>query len=40
MKRVANLYNSITDIDNIINMTNEVLSKVKNKRRKRKVYIT
>ena len=37
MKRKSNLYNELYDIDNIINMINKVLSKVKNK--KRKIYI-
>ena len=33
MKRVDNLYNSVTDIDNIIKMTNKVLSKTRNKKK-------
>lgn len=33
MKRVNNLYNSITDIDNIIEMTNKILSKTRNKKK-------
>ena len=33
MKRVNNLYNYVTDIDNIIYMTNKVLSKTRNKKK-------
>ena len=39
MKRVNNLYNSLYDINNIIKMTDKVLSKVKNKERKEKFYL-
>ena len=31
MKRVNNLYKNLSDINNIIRMTDKVLSKVKNK---------
>ena len=34
MKRASNLYSELYNIDNIINMTDKVLSKVRNKRRK------
>lgn len=33
MKRVGNLYNSVTDIDNIIEMTNKILSRTRNKKK-------
>ena len=33
MKRMNNLYNSVTDIDNIIKMTNKVLSRTRNKKK-------
>ena len=33
MKRVNNLYDSVTNIDNIIKMTNKVLSRTKNKKK-------
>lgn len=39
MKRVNNLYNSLYDINNIIKMTDKVLSKVKNKERREKFYL-
>ena len=39
MKRVGNLYNDLYDINNIIMMTNKVLSKVKNKERKEKFLL-
>ena len=34
MKRVGNLYSDLHNIDNIIKMTDKVLSKVKNKERR------
>ena len=39
MKRKSNLYNELYDIDNIINMIDKVLSKVKNKKRKEKFIL-
>ena len=39
MKRVSNLYSDLYDINNIINMTDKVLSKVKNKERREKFYL-
>ena len=33
MKRVGNLYNYVTNIDNIINMTDRILSRTRNKRK-------
>lgn len=33
MKRFNNLYNSVTDIDNIIEMTNKILSRTRNKKK-------
>ena len=33
MKRVGNLYNTVTNIDNIIKMTNKILSKTRNKKK-------
>lgn len=39
MKRVNNLYKNLYDINNIIRMTDKVLSKVKNKERREKFYL-
>ena len=39
MKRVNNLYKNLYDINNIIKMTDKVLSKVKNKERREKFYL-
>ena len=39
MKRVANLYSDLYNLDNIINMTDKVLSKVKNKERREKFLL-
>lgn len=39
MKRVSNLYSDLYNLDNIINMTDKVLSKVKNKERREKFYL-
>ena len=39
MKRKSNLYSELYDIDNIIDMTDKVLSKVKNKKRKEKFIL-
>ena len=39
MKRVNNLYKNLSDINNIIRMTDKVLSKVKNKERREKFYL-
>ena len=39
MKRKNNLYSDLYNIDNIIKMTDKVLSKVKNKERKEKFYL-
>ena len=39
MKRINNLYSDLHDIDNIIKMTDKVLSKVKNKSRREKFYL-
>ena len=39
MKRVGNLYNDLYNIDNIIKMTDKVLSKVKNKQRREKFLL-
>ena len=33
MKRVANLYDSVTNIDDIIEMTNKILSRTRNKKK-------
>lgn len=33
MKRVSNLYSSVTNIDNIIHMTNKILSRTRNKKK-------
>ena len=39
MKRVSNLYSDLYNLDNIINMTDKVLSKVKNKERREKFLL-
>ena len=39
MKRVSNLYKDISNLDNIIDMTDKVLSKVKNKELKEKFIL-
>ena len=39
MKIINNLYSDLYDIDNIIKMTDKVLSKVKNKSRREKFYL-
>lgn len=39
MKRVSNLYSDLHNLDNIINMTDKVLSKVKNKERREKFLL-
>lgn len=39
MKRVGNLYDDLYDLNNIIYMTDKVLSKVKNKKRREKFYL-
>ena len=39
MKRASNLYSDLYNLDNIINMTDKVLSKVKNKERREKFYL-
>ena len=33
MKRVGNLYNTVTNIDNIIEMTDRILSRTRNKKK-------
>ena len=33
MKRVGDLYNSVTNIDDIIEMTNKILSRTRNKKK-------
>ena len=39
MKREGNLYSDLYNIDNIIKMTDKVLSKVKNKERREKFLL-
>ena len=39
MKRASNLYSDLYNLDNIINMTDKVLSKVKNKERREKFLL-
>ncbi len=34
MKRISNIYKNVCDVDNIIEMTDMVLSKVRNRNRK------